>query len=110
MGRNLGLAEKQKTSRHEKYRETKKTPQFPRKSRGLWLATTKSLFVKLRPVLIHGCPAHTASHGNFNTGWLALERPQHKHTAFHQIETGPIKPVHCVIEQCRGVGEVSNPG
>ena len=37
MGQNLGLAERQKINRPEKCEKAKKSPRFPRKSRGLWL-------------------------------------------------------------------------
>ena len=37
MGQNLGLAERQKVNHPEKCGKAKKSPRFPRKSRGFWL-------------------------------------------------------------------------
>ena len=54
--------------------------------------------------LRHSGAANAPAHRNFNTGRLALERPQHKNSVFHFVKTGPVDLREILPKQCGSVG------
>ena len=47
-----------------------------------------------------GRATNAGSQGYFNTGWLALKRPEHQPVRVQKIETHPVHLLKTAKEQC----------